>query len=59
MAPRSLPIPVVTGESLVLSYDSKNNQELAVSFHHQLQSIESKTAGSGESPNSNALNASK
>ena len=59
MAPRSLPIPRVNGGSLVLSYDSKNNQELEVSFHNEVQTIESKNAGFGESPNSNALNVSK
>ena len=36
MAPRSLPIPSVNGGSLVLSYDSKINQELEVSFHNEL-----------------------
>ena len=59
MAPRSLPIPGVNGGSLVVSYDSKTNQELEVSLHHEVQTIESKNAGFGESPNSNALNASK
>jgi hypothetical protein len=59
MAPRSLPIPTVNEGSLVLSYDSKNNQELEVSFHNEVQTIESKNAGFGESPNCNALNVSK
>lgn len=59
MAPRSLPIPTVNEGSLVLSYDSKNNQELEVSFHNEVQTIESKNAGFGESPNRNAINVSK
>ncbi|MCX6974600.1 MAG: hypothetical protein NTZ94_09965 [Verrucomicrobia bacterium] len=56
LAPRSLPISGAKGGSLVLSYESNNNQELEVSFFHQAETIGRKNVAYGDSSKPYALN---
>jgi hypothetical protein len=56
MAPGSLPIPDAHGGALDIAYDSNNNQELEVSFIHQVDTDEGKNTAFGESASHNIIN---